>query len=66
VTNQRGVEVAEVTTDENGQALIDLPPGEYTVTPKIEGKFPTGAPVTVTVTDGQYVEVNIELDSGMR
>ena len=66
VTNSSGAETARATTDQAGQVLIDLPPGEYTVTPKIEGRFPSGAPVTVTVTDGQYADVNIELDSGMR
>jgi hypothetical protein len=66
VTDPAGGEVARVTTDQNGQALIDLPPGEYMVTPKIEGRLPLGAPVSATVIDGQYVEVNIELDSGIR
>lgn len=66
VTGGNGAEVARVTTDENGQALIDLPPGEYTVTPQIEGRFPSGAPVSATVGAGQYVEVNVELDSGIR
>jgi hypothetical protein len=66
VTNTAGSEVARVTTNQNGQALIDLPPGEYTITPKIEGRLPSGAPVTATVIDGQYVKVASELDSGMR
>jgi len=66
VTDPTGGEVARVTTDQNGQALIDLPPGEYMVTPKIVGRLPSGAPVSANVIDGQYVKVNIELDSGMR
>lgn len=66
VTDGSGAEVTRVTTDQNGQALIDLPPGEYTVTPEIEGRLPSGAPVSAAVIDGQYVEVNIELDSGIR
>ena len=53
-------------TDQNGQVTVDLPPGQYTVTPKIEGRFPAGRPVDVTVPTGQIVEVSIELDSGMR
>ena len=66
VTDDDGVEAARAATDQNGQATIDLPPGNYTITPKIEGKWPSGAPATVTVPAGQYVEVSIELDSGMR
>jgi hypothetical protein len=66
VTDNTSAEVARVTTDENGQAKIDLPPGAYTITPKVEGLWPSGGPAVVTVPDGQYVEVSIELDSGMR
>lgn len=66
VTDGSSVEVARVTSDQNGQATIDLPPGEYTIAPKIEGRFPAGAPTTVTVLSGQYVEVDVELDTGIR
>jgi len=61
-----GAEVARATTDQNGQATFDLPPGVYTITPQIESKFPMGAPTSATVVDGQYVAVTVELDSGMR
>jgi hypothetical protein len=66
VTDANGAEVTRATTDQNGTATIDLPPGDYTVTPKIEGRLPSGAPVTATVIAGQYAEVSLELDSGMR
>jgi len=66
VTDNAGAEVARVTTDQNGQAAIDLPPGDYTLTPKIEGRFPSGAPTAVTVLSGQVVEVSVELDTGIR
>jgi len=54
------------TTDQEGQVTVELPPGQYTVTPKIEGRFPSGVPVDVTVPLGEVVEVSIELDSGIR
>lgn len=66
VTDNSGAEVASITTNQNGKATIDLPPGAYTITPKIEGRFPSGAPTTVTVLSGQYVEVSVELDTGIR
>jgi hypothetical protein len=66
VSEDSGAEVARFTTNQNGQAVIDLLPGAYTITPEIKGRFPSGAPVKATVVDGQYVEVAIELDSGMR
>lgn len=66
VTDSGGTEVAQATTNQDGQTLINLSPGTYTVTLKIEGRFPSGAPVNATVAAGQYAEVNIELDSGIR
>jgi hypothetical protein len=66
VTDNSNAEVASATTDQNGQATIDLPPGVYTLTPKTEGRFPAGTPTTVTVLSGQYAEVNVELDTGIR
>ncbi len=66
VTDQANAEVARVTTDQSGKATIDLPPGHYTIAPKVEGKFPSSAPTAVTIPAGQYVEVSIELDTGIR
>jgi hypothetical protein len=66
VTDSTGAEVARASTDQNGTATIDLLPGDYTITPKIDGKFPSGAPTAVTVLPGQYLEISIDLDSGIR
>jgi hypothetical protein len=66
ITTIQNTAAIRVTTDQDGQATVELPPGPYTVTPKIEGRFPSGAPVDVTVPPGQVVEVVVELDSGMR
>ncbi len=66
VKDAKGAEVAQVQTDENGKATLNLPPGEYVVTPTVEGPFPRGAPVTFTVQAGQYTEVSVELDTGIR
>lgn len=62
-----GSEAASFTTDTNGQATLDLPPGVYTVSLVNTGRSrPRGGPVEVTVITGQYVEVVLELDSGIR
>jgi hypothetical protein len=66
VTDNTGADAARANTNENGQMTINLPPGDYTITPKIEGRFPLGAPAAVAVPPGQYVEVSTELDSGIR
>lgn len=66
IQNERGEEVARVVTGDDGQAVIAVPPGKYIITPKIEGRFPHGAPVEVTIGAGESVTVQIALDSGMR
>jgi hypothetical protein len=66
VTNSSGAEVVRATTDQNGKATIDLPPGNYIVAPKVEGRLPSGMPTAVTVLPGQYVEVSVGLDTGIR
>ncbi len=66
VTNSAGAEVARVTTDQNGKATIDLSPGDYTIALEVTGKLPRSVPTPVTVLSGRYVEVNIELDTGIR
>jgi hypothetical protein len=66
ITTGEGTEAAHANTDKEGKATVDLPPGQYTIAPKVEGRLPSGAPVEVTVPSGQYVDVNLELDSGIR
>jgi hypothetical protein len=66
VTDKAGAEVARATTDQNGEATIDLLPGTYTIAPTVEGKLPLAAATTVTVLSGQYAEVSLGLDSGIR
>jgi hypothetical protein len=66
IHNTQGVEVARTVTDASGQATVSVPPGRYVVIPNIEGRFPRGASVEVTVSAGQYVIARIELDTGMR
>jgi hypothetical protein len=68
VTNPNGVEVAQVRTNENGQATLSLPPGEYVAGPVLDPNqpYPRGASVTFTVQAGQYTNVIIELDTGIR
>ena len=66
ITTYQNTAAIQVVTDQDGQITVELPPGQYTVTPKIEGRLPSGSPVDVTVPSGQIVEVSVELDSGMR
>lgn len=66
IQDTQGTEVARVVTDDLGQATSAVPPGRYIVALKVEGRFPRGAPVEVTVNAGQIVTVQITLDSGIR
>ena len=46
---------------------VDLPPGEYVVTPATgHDTYPIAQPVSVTVGPGQYTEVEINYDTGIR
>ena len=68
VTNASGAEIAQARTADNGQAKLVLPPGEYVVELVLDksGPYPRGTPVTFTVKEGQYTNVLINLDSGIR
>jgi hypothetical protein len=68
VTRPDGGEAARFKTDVDGRAVVDLPPGNYTVSTKLEAGSPLrrGGSVEVTVVTGQYVEVALDLDTGMR
>lgn len=68
VTRADGSEAARLKTDVDGHAQIDLPPGDYTLTaiPGTGRANRRGGSATATVVAGQYVEVVLELDTGIR
>ena len=68
ITGSDGAEVARVATDENGTATVSVPPGTYTVVPKLDQQapYPNGSSVEVTVLPHQIVEVKFDLDTGIR
>ncbi|HZY41399.1 MAG TPA: hypothetical protein VFF59_05290 [Anaerolineae bacterium] len=68
VSTREGREVARFTTDDQGRSKLDLPPGDYSVSPKLDSArgLPRGGPIDVQVIAGAYTEVMFELDTGMR
>lgn len=68
VTRADGSEAARFKTDVDGRAQIDLPPGDYTLTaiPGTGRANRRGGSTTATVVTGQYVDVALELDTGIR
>lgn len=63
-----GEPMATVRSDSSGEFRIALPPGDYLLIPEPEqsGGFPHGGPVDVTVKPGEFSQVTLKLDSGLR
>jgi hypothetical protein len=67
-TAGEGREVARLETGSDGRFRVSLPPGEYNVGPP-PGKIrfaPRGTEQRVKVLPGQFAQVTINFDSGMR
>jgi hypothetical protein len=62
-----GPSVSEVT-GADGHFTIDLPPGTYELvaTEPRGAPLPSAEPMTVTVLEGEYTEVTVTFDSGVR
>ncbi|CAN5742163.1 hypothetical protein BH23CHL7_BH23CHL7_03910 [soil metagenome] len=59
--------VQNVTSDTDGRFEVTLPPGEYVITPRAgDQPFPVAQPLSVTVVAGEYAEVEINYDTGIR
>ncbi len=59
--------VTRVTSGGDGRFSVDLPPGEYVLTPETgPDSYPIAQPQSVVVVAGQYNEVQINYDTGIR
>jgi hypothetical protein len=66
VLNANMQPVTEFQTDAQGKFEVTLPPGEYTLRAQRSGRYPVAADVDVTVKKGEYTEVSVHFDSGLR
>jgi major membrane immunogen (membrane-anchored lipoprotein) len=67
VTDADGKTVATGHSDADGTYRISLPAGSYTVQAKRpDDSFGFGKPVTVEVSRGTFVNLNLVIDSGIR
>jgi len=68
VRNGNGTEVTRFHSGADGRFKMDLAPGTYTLVGLTVGSsfLPRPIPTSVTVTQGTYVSVNVEYDSGIR
>jgi hypothetical protein len=58
--------VATVMSGTDGRFEVVLPPGHYLVVPQSGDPLPLAEPISVTVEVGQFVEVQINYDSGIQ
>lgn len=66
VTDSESAVVARIASGADGRFTVDLPPGEYVVTPATSDSYPSAQPVSVVVAAGQYATVEINYDTGIR
>jgi hypothetical protein len=67
VLDSESVKVASVTSGPDGRFSVDVPPGDYIVAPESgTDSYPIANPVSVTVVAGQYIEIQINYDTGIR
>jgi hypothetical protein len=64
VTALNGEEIMRVMTNYWGQAMVNLPPGQYLVGVRTESFYPRAAPVWVDVMADRYAYVSLRLDAG--
>ncbi len=66
ILNANNIQVTQVQSDASGIFKVALPPGTYTLQPRPGNPLPRAADQTVVVTAGQYTQVAIVYDTGMR
>jgi hypothetical protein len=57
---------ARVISGEDGLFEVALPPGDYVITPQGGQPFPMAQPLAVRVLVGEYADVEINYDTGIR
>lgn len=67
VLDSENAVVARVTSGSDGKFSVDVPPGDYVVAPETgSDSYPIAQPQSVTVAAGQYVEIQVNYDTGIR
>lgn len=66
ILDRDNVVVTRVSAGGDGRFEVTLPPGEYVVAPQATDPFPNAQPLPVEVTPGEYVEIQINYDTGIR
>jgi hypothetical protein len=66
VLNSDDVEITQIQSDTGGLFKISLAPGMYVLHPVSGKTLPRAADQTVVINEGQFTQVSIVYDTGMR
>lgn len=66
VNSLGGEKIVQFQTDEQGRFHITLPPGEYILHPELSGRYPFASEQNITVSAGQFTQIIVTYDSGIR
>lgn len=66
ILDQKGEQITQFKTDVEGRFKISLAPGDYVLRPESPGALPRAGEMDVTVEAGDYTQLVITYDSGMR
>ena len=66
ILDERNEVAGRVTSGADGAFEITLAPGDYVITPVGGDPYPLAQPVAVQVLPGEYVDVQINYDTGIR
>lgn len=67
VLDSENAVVARIASGADGKFSVDVPPGDYVVAPATgSDSYPIAQPQSVTIAAGQYVEIQVNYDTGIR
>jgi hypothetical protein len=66
ILTQDQKQITQFQTDANGYFKVDLAPGNYILHPESPKVMPRAQDISFTVTSGQFTEVDVTYDSGIR
>lgn len=66
ILDEEGQTVTRFRSDMDGKFRVSLKPGRYTLIPESPGPPPHAAKQVVTVPEGEFIQVRVNYDSGIR
>jgi hypothetical protein len=66
ILDEEGQTVTRCQSDMDGKFRVSLKPGRYTLIPESPGPRPHAPKQAVTVSEGEFIQVRVNYDSGIR